>query len=141
MSISPKKIDKDVYLLPGQQVIYSKLYASTTVSAFKEIKINNRSLNGRSDHKEVDSSNDNLVILNGDKTPWYMFNNQSLPVVFEQLKEMYGVDITYSRRQVANMYFIGKFNKSDSVETILEQIGKLNNLKVKRQNMKYIITK
>jgi hypothetical protein len=70
-----------------------------------------------------------------------MFNNQSLPVIFEQLKELYDVDIVYSRKDVQTMYFIGKFDKSESVETILQKIGLINDLKVTRENNKFIIRK
>jgi ferric-dicitrate binding protein FerR (iron transport regulator) len=70
-----------------------------------------------------------------------MFNNQSLASVFRQLEEMYNVDIVYAKKDVAKMYFIGKFNKDDSVETILQNIATLNNLKLTKESNTYIIRK
>jgi hypothetical protein len=51
------------------------------------------------------------------------------------------VEIKYEPKEVQKMYFIGKFNKSDSVETILKQIAALNNLIVTRQNNTFIISR
>ncbi len=70
-----------------------------------------------------------------------MFNNQSLEQVFDQLKMLYNADIVYSKKDVYNLYFVGKFDKTDSLYTILNQIASLNNLKVSKKNNKFIITK
>lgn len=70
-----------------------------------------------------------------------MFNNQSLEQVFDQLALLYNVDIVYSKKDVFNIYFIGKFNKSDSLEAVISQISAVNNLTVTRQNNKFIIAR
>lgn len=69
-----------------------------------------------------------------------MFNNQSLVQVFDQLEEMYNADIQYSKRDVRNMYFIGKFDKSDSFDNILSQVASLNNLKLIKTKDRFIIS-
>jgi hypothetical protein len=63
-----------------------------------------------------------------------MFNNQSLPEIFDALAEMYDERIVYAKKDVKNMYFIGTYDKSDSLEKILKQITLLNNLRLTKQN-------
>ncbi len=132
-----KKHQNDVYLLPGQQLVYNNLHHTVKVSLFKQ---NNAIAKDNSNGESV-TDNDNPSVPEIGAKPWFMFNNQALPVIFEQLKELYHVDIVYSKKDVQTMYFIGKFDKSDSVATILQQIGVLNNLKVIRENKKFIIRK
>jgi transmembrane sensor len=132
-----KKMDKEVYLLPGEQLVYNMRTHSGSVSSFEKA----------AGHKaEKPESAENITAgenpsVSSDNTPWYMFNNQALPVVFEQLKEMYQVDIAYTKSDLRKMYFIGKFHKTDSVETILQQIGILNKLKVTKTNNKFLVEK
>lgn len=128
---------KDFYLLPGQELVYNKQSFSAKVKAFKV----NSHLVQQDNNRESISSNDDPSIPAHEKASWYMFNNQSLPQVFEQLMEMYQVQIIYAKKDVRNMYFIGKFDKTDSVETILQQISALNNLKITREDRKFIISK
>jgi hypothetical protein len=70
-----------------------------------------------------------------------MFNNQPLAKVFDQLQDMYNVEIDYTAEEVRNKYFIGKFNRTDSLERILGQIATLNNLKVVKESGKFMIRK
>jgi ferric-dicitrate binding protein FerR (iron transport regulator) len=122
------KWEKDIYLLPGQELVYDNKTMTTVIRPFRMNK------------PTVADGNNNSDTYSKDAT-WYMFNNQSLAQVFDQLEEMYGVEIIYLKRDVQNMYFIGKFNKSDSVENVLKQIGTLNNLKVIKKKNQFIITK
>jgi hypothetical protein len=70
-----------------------------------------------------------------------MFNNQSLPRVFDQLADMYNVKIEYTENELSKMYFIGTFYKEDSLISVLEQIAILNKLEILRTNNKYTIRK
>jgi transmembrane sensor len=70
-----------------------------------------------------------------------MFNNQNLPDVLERLKELYGTDIQYSKEALKNSYFIGKFNMTDSLEKILNDIALLKNLTVEKHGNSFIIKK
>jgi transmembrane sensor len=70
-----------------------------------------------------------------------MFNNQPLEQVFKQLEDLFHVEIVYSKKDISKIYFISTFRNSDSLDSILNQIGRLNNLKVTRKNDKFIITK
>lgn len=122
-----KKLDKELYLLPDNILLYDKLKMLASIN-------------------QLDSKN-NLVKLdntagNNYRVPnWFMFNNQSLSQVLDQLEEIYDVNIFYAGKDVSSMYVIGKFDKTDSVENILKTIAKLNGLTVKKQHSSYIITK
>jgi hypothetical protein len=70
-----------------------------------------------------------------------MFNNQSLAEIFDALGDMYDVKIVYSKKDINKMYFIGSFDRADSVEYILKQIAAINNLQVDRDSNVYRVTK
>jgi ferric-dicitrate binding protein FerR (iron transport regulator) len=122
-----KKWEKDRFLLPNNVLMYNKMNGLANVN-LNSTKASITKANDKSD--------------NNFRTPnWFMFSNQSLSQVFDQLEEIYGVSITYSNKDLRNMYFIGKFDKTDSVESILNTIALLNNLTVKKQNGIYTISK
>jgi ferric-dicitrate binding protein FerR (iron transport regulator) len=129
-------LKKELYLLPGEELLYSNNQHTAQVRRFAGENIANR--------KQAPDENiiaDQPSMPAGEKESWYMFNNQPLAQVFRQLEEMYGVDIVFPEKEVAKMYFIGKFSKKDSVNTILKQIASLNNLTISRQSNKYIINR
>jgi ferric-dicitrate binding protein FerR (iron transport regulator) len=129
-------LKKELYLLPGEELLYSNNQHTAQVRRFAGENIANR--------KQAPDENiiaDQPSMPAGEKESWYMFNNQPLAQVFRQLEEMYGVDIVFPEKEVAKMYFIGKFSKKDSVNTILKQIAALNNLTITKQNNKYIINR
>jgi hypothetical protein len=68
-----------------------------------------------------------------------MFNNQSLGSTFDALAEMYGVTITYSKTDLNKLYFIGSFEKSDSLDFILKQIASINNLEIIKERSGYSV--
>lgn len=131
------KTNEDVYLLPGEQLIYSMHTHTGSISSFEKHPV---TVDVEADDNNKHDAGDEPSV-SADNAPWYMFNNQALPVVFEQLKEMYQVDIVYTKADLRKMYFIGKFHRTDSVETILEQIGALNRLKVTKTNNKFLVEK
>jgi len=78
---------------------------------------------------------------NIDSNYWYMFNNQPLGDVLDQLKAIYHVEIRYSREDLTGMTFIGKLDKTDTLEQVLNYLSKLNGLKLSRENGGYSIRK
>ena len=72
-----------------------------------------------------------------------VFFAPALPLeeVFDQLAEIYNVKIVYDKKDVKNLYFIGKYNSAASVETILKRIAILNNLTITKQDSAFIITR
>ena len=70
---------------------------------------------------------------------WYMFNNQSLAQVFDQLSEIYDVRIQYTESDLRGLYFIAKFEKTDSLEEIMRDIAVLNGLTIRKLDNTYIV--
>jgi hypothetical protein len=70
-----------------------------------------------------------------------MFNNQPLKEVFDQLSAVYEVKIDYQNADIDKMYFIGRFDESDSIATILKRISILHRLKLTRVNNKYVVSR
>ena len=130
--ITKNAFQKNFYLLPGDEFIYDKNQLTAKLRNFRKNKENS----------DVDmQARDNPSFPKNEKGGWFMFNNQSISQVFEQLENMYKVKIIYSKKDVYNKYVIGTFNKSDSVEHILREIASLNHLKIIAEDDRFIITK
>ena len=129
-----RKLGRNYYLLAGEELVYNKRNATAFV---KKIRINNSfKPNDTSYAKEVP------WFPRNHKGSWYMFNNESLANVFNQLQDIYNVKIEYSENDIRNMYFIGKFDKSLSVDSVLKEITTLNDLELIKDNNSYrILTK
>ncbi|HTE28201.1 FecR family protein [Flavitalea sp.] len=132
--------NRDYYLVPGDQLVYSKPSGAVRVSVF----ITKMPVKADSIFSSVPMPmpvTEDPAIPKYGSASWFMFNNQPLSDVFDQLANMYNARITYSKDDVSRMYFIGTFNKSDSLEKVLKQIIKINNLKLTKQHNEYLITK
>jgi ferric-dicitrate binding protein FerR (iron transport regulator) len=130
------RLKDNFYLLPGEELVYSNKQNTAHVRRFIGDNIA-----GKNRENKEHTTPDQPSLPVGDKGSWYMFNNQPLAQVFKQLSALYGVDIVYSENDLAKMYFIGKFSKTDSVGNILKQIADLNNLTVTKQNNTYTISR
>jgi ferric-dicitrate binding protein FerR (iron transport regulator) len=129
-----KKLNKDFYLLPGQEFVYDNQKATAVVRRFR--------VSGSGDGNDKSGNSDDLLLpedLKGGS--WFMFNNQSLPEVLTQLQGMFNADIEYKKADLEKMYFIGKFSKADSLEDILNRMTILYHLKLTKENNKYLISK
>jgi len=119
---------KDYYLSPGEELVFSK--------STRDVAINS---------PEKHAAGATVAQAHPVKADtisnWYMFNNQSLADVFDQLSAIYNVEIDYSRQEIRNLYFIGKLEKKDSLVEIIQDIALLNHLTVTSLNGKYIIKK
>jgi transmembrane sensor len=115
--MAQKKINKNFYLLPGDELIYNKLTAIADIIHRKNSKKTGQS---------------HLLV----------FDKEPLSEVFDQLASKYNVHIQYSNDDFANMYYIGSFDRTDSIENILNNIIKLNGLTLKKNSDNdYIIQK
>ncbi|HMF70149.1 MAG TPA: FecR domain-containing protein [Flavitalea sp.] len=135
------KLKESFYLVPGEEFVFEKNKAGVMTSA---MVVSSRPLEGKaiiSDRRSGNHVIDNPSIPKFSKGSWYMFNNQSLADVLEQLKAMYKTEIIYSKNDVAKIYFIGTFNKTDSLEGVLRQIVIANGLKLSKENNQFIISK
>jgi transmembrane sensor len=121
-----EKWTKEIYLLPDQALMFDKSRKAATVVSFAGQK--------QAGSQTINQTKDSPSIPHYNKGSWFMFNNQSLPEIFDALAEMYDERIVYAKKDVKNMYFIGTYDKSDSLEKILKQITLLNNLRLTKQN-------
>jgi ferric-dicitrate binding protein FerR (iron transport regulator) len=134
--LARRMLSHNFYLLPGQEFIYSNLSSTGKVKSFS--RVNN--LVKKSTKKEA-TLVDNPSFPSLGSGSWYMFNNQPLAEVFDQLEQLFDVDIIYLRKEVSKMYFIGSFNITDSLEDILSQIARINALEVSKRDNKFFISK
>jgi len=120
---------KDYYLAPGQEFVFSRKDRDVAIHEFGKAKNTGTGLVR------------NSVIRPDSISNWYMFNNQTLADVFDQLSAIYNVEIQYSRKDISNMYFIGKLEKKDSLGKIIHDIALLNRLSVTSYNGGFVIKK
>jgi len=132
-----RKLNNEFFLLPGQELVYDHKNFTAKINAFRS----ESNVAGKNNNKNDRDIFDNLSLPKSGKGTWYMFNNQSLSHVFDQLSGMFNEEIVYSKNDFSKIYFIGTFNIADSLDNILKQIASLNNLKVTRTNKKVIISK
>jgi len=125
----------DCYLVPWQQLVYNKMNNTARLSKFKS---NNAIAKKNTDGFKQGVDNPSMPHKEGS---WYMFNNQPLIEVFDELEQMFNVHIVYAKKDVAKIYFIGEFKKSDSIETILQKIAFSNGLTVAKQEQKFVISR
>ena len=123
---------KDFYLSPVQELVFDKSKQTVNVRSFTKQVATKRT---------PPFAKDNPDIPNYDRRSWFMFNNQPLSEIFDALAVMYDVKIEYVKEDVKEKYFIGTYDKSDSLETILNQIALLNKLQVTKSDNGYKIQK
>jgi transmembrane sensor len=129
-----KRMKKDVYLLPGQEFIYG----SQITAKVKTFKVKNVVPEQLMNEELV---RDNPSIPETVDAPYFMFNNQALGQVLQDLSALYNVKIVYDKNDVDKIYFTGKYKRSESIETILNRIGSLNKLTITKNDSAFIISK
>ncbi|MEO6315382.1 MAG: FecR family protein [Chitinophagaceae bacterium] len=115
-----RKRYSDYYLTPGQELVFSRKDKPGTVHNF--VKHTAAKVAGKMERAQASFSEES-----------YMFNNQTLADVLDQLAAIYKVKITYSKEEIGQMYFIGRIEKNDPVDKIISDIALLNKLSVKKQ--------
>jgi transmembrane sensor len=126
-----KDSTRKYFLSPGQELIYGKWNKSVVIQKIKPVG------GGGYAYSRVNRLPGHPDSLSN----WYMFNNQPLADVFDQISILYNVDIQYSSAELRNKYFIGKLEKKDSLSKILRDITLLNHLSVTVLEGRYIIRK
>ncbi|MGN6616053.1 MAG: FecR family protein [Ilyomonas sp.] len=122
-----KTLDSSIFLRPGDEFFYNRLTKSSNVRRANKTKTN-----------EAKKKNEKHNIY---KPNWYQFKGQELSDVFDQLSFYYQVDIEYAKEDIKNHYITAQFTLTDSLDKILKDIALLNDLKVSKQQNKYIISK
>jgi ferric-dicitrate binding protein FerR (iron transport regulator) len=128
-----RRMKNDVYLLPGQEFVYGG------EPAVKRFRLNNHAAPEQVMQQEQAGDNPSLPET-ADK-PYFMFNNQLLGDVFDNLAALYNVKIIYNKKDVQKIYFTRKYNRTDSLETILKEIGTIHHLTITKKDNAYIISR
>jgi hypothetical protein len=126
--ISPSQ--KSYFLVPGNLLVYNKKRMTSEITK-TQLGFTEGLANGKINQNSKITTNGN----------WYMFNNQSLPEVFDQLSSLYNQSIRYNRSDLNGKSFIGKIDKSDSLANILNTIGLLNDLSITQDENGFYVTK
>jgi len=131
VSLNPKSSKTDYILSPGDILVYNKISMKSTLmkNSIDPIK-NNVIRNAKNTTTSISHSSN-----------WYMFNNQKLSDVFDLLSILYNEKIHYNKRDIIGRTFIGKIDKTDSLQNILKSIGLLNKLIVTKEEDGYHIIK
>ena len=120
------KLQKDYYMAPGD--VFSYNHGNGMASLLSR----SRKVNGAA----IAADNSTAAVFN-----WYMFDNQELAEVFDQLSAIYNVSIHYNPADLKGLNFIGKIERTDSLGNILRDISLLNNLTVVNNGKNYSIRK
>jgi ferric-dicitrate binding protein FerR (iron transport regulator) len=126
-----KKLDKDFYLAPGQTLLYNKSAMTAFISQKQKTGFAKSNAKNKTELSPENIANNN----------WYMFNNQPLAEVLDQLQKLYNQKIIYSQADVKGKSFICKLDHSDSLEHVLHSIALLNQLKLIKTDEGYILKK
>ncbi|HEY4290470.1 MAG TPA: FecR domain-containing protein [Puia sp.] len=126
------KLSGSYYLSPGQEFVYDDVHNTGQVRAF-----------GTTPAVAAAAARDkeDITLPDHSKGSWFMFNNQPLSEVFDELQSVYNVGIVYKETDLHKMYFIGKFDASDSLNVILSRMATLYHLKIIHEQDKYLISK
>jgi hypothetical protein len=126
-----KSLQKDVFLLPGDELTYSRNSMLARVSHLRTT----------SGAEMARAGSDRKTDPGIAKPEWYMFRGASLSQVLGQLSDYYQVEIYYYPTDIKNMYFTSRLEKNDSLENILKDIALLNKLHLDKKNGAYYFTR
>lgn len=121
-------------LLPGNVLSYDRVGMTARVNTLIMDK-------GNSGHQLTKNRRKPSATIEKAPDNWYVFDNQRLSAVFDNLSSIYGVSIDYIPAEIQEMNFIGKINEREPLGTILNNLGYLNHLSVIKKDGAYIIRK
>jgi transmembrane sensor len=87
-----------------------------------------------------DSLSARVIHLQKDKDDCYVFDNYPIDVVFDQLQIIYNTKITYNKAELGNRTFIGKIDKKDPLNHILQSIALLTKFGLHKQGDGFVIS-
>lgn len=119
----------NIMLLPGDELTYSKTTMLASVKHSTPVE------------HLVKASPPNTQARAVHRPDWYTFDASLLAEVLDQLSSYYQVDIYYYPSDLQNKYFSGRLHKTDSLETILNDIALLHHLTIEKKEGSYIVRK
>jgi transmembrane sensor len=81
-----------------------------------------------------------IIHFEKDKDDCYVFDNYPLDVVFDQLQLIYDTKILYNKAELGNRTFIGKIDKKDPLDHILQSIALLTKFGLHKQGDSFVIS-
>jgi len=124
-SVRPLKgWEKDVYLEPGQQVMYDNRRLLATVSRFGE------RVPGEAGAEGIGVSGQDLV-----------FNNSPLKDVFQQLSIQYHIKFSIRAKDLKGLNFTGTVPRTDSLDVFLRLLAGMNNLEIREESTGYTVSR
>ena len=108
----------DKILLPGKELVYNRLNNKVSVSDSRNLMAGQEAA-----PKELS------------------FSQAPLVDVFSTLEQQYKVKIIYDRADLAEMSFTGSLKRSQSIDSIIEEIAELNKLNQTKTTNGYLIRK
>jgi len=112
---------KDVYLAPGQQVLYDDSRLLATISRF--------------DGKESGSETAGVTAQD------LVFNNSPLKEVFQQLSIQYHTKFNFRAKDLRGLNFTGVVSRTDSLDVFLRLLGGMNNLEIGARSDGYTVSR
>jgi len=120
-----------VYLLPGTAMTYSIKQTRTTVAAFVPEEKKTKTF-------ERDVLKKKMLIAGAELN----FDNTPLQNVLSQIEERFAIKIEYDQSIINNRYFTGKVLATDSAELLLNVIGNMNGLTIKKEgNNRFLLVR
>ena len=116
--------NKDIYLLPGEELLYDDHRMLATIGRFTPLPQNQ-------------TGNGMPMVQEGD----LVFNNSSLKEVFRQLSIQYHKKFTYRTSDLTGMNFTGTVPRTDSLDSFLRLLATMNNLDIQQQAAGIIVTR
>ena len=120
---NPSLTMKDVYLSPGQEFTFDRINRQYAVNTLH-------------DHPAPVDHAASMAV-----SPELVFRKEPLIRVFEKVGRLYRVSPDFRKGELEGLYFTGTFLRTDSLDTILSTIAKVNDLSITRNGDKIIITR
>jgi|SRR6218665_70727 len=121
-----RKLKEDMFLKPGETLFYNK---STWQASIRK----------PGNEKTIAGAKRDLL-MPVQKPEWYMFDNQPVAEVLDQLSYYYGIRIVYRNQDLNNKYLTAKFQATDSLSKILKDIALLNQLSIAQTSDSYTVS-
>lgn len=122
----------EYFLNAGDVLIYNKQTSEVLIKRQQENSF-------MSKKAALNVKNYNSALMQGEN--WYMFSNQPLSDVIVQLELFYNTNIGFNKYDIKGLTFIGKIDRSDSLENILNSIASLNNLRLTKREGSFWLSK
>jgi len=121
---------KDVYLAPGQQVLYDNRRLLATVSRFGPGASGAEGAAGAAGTAGMGVSGEDLV-----------FNNSPLKEVFQQLSIQYHTKFNIRAKDLRGLNFTGTVPRTDSLDVFLRLLAGMNDLEIREESTGYTISR